>query len=193
MNRVLGDRVIGTSDGYDLSFTEVTGDLFVRRADAVFPNLKWVGGAIYVQAAGVSFPVLEAVGRLEDAHGADFPALRTADRFGDISTDTKLPVLETISGYPLPNPDAVAALLRQVASEALKDDHSLNMHDWHTCDTVHCLSGWAVHLSGQKGYELEGQVGSFTAGVLLLGLEAATYFYSTGEKARDWLQMKTED
>lgn len=196
MTQIEADVHIGVNYGTQIeadALTEVLGDLHVRRNGTVFPNLKSVGGALYVQAKDVVFPALEHVGRLEDGSGGDFPALRTAGRFGDVSIDTKLPALETISGLPLPDPNDAHALLQLVAVEALKDDHSLDMHDWHTCDTVHCLSGWAVHLSGQEGYKLEDQVGSFTAGALLLGLEAATYFYSTGEKAREWLQMKTED
>jgi hypothetical protein len=29
------------------------------------------------------------------------------------------------------------------------------MNDVHTCGTTHCRAGWAVHLAGEAGYELE--------------------------------------
>ena len=29
------------------------------------------------------------------------------------------------------------------------------MGDWHTCDSTHCRAGWAVHLAGKEGYDLE--------------------------------------
>jgi hypothetical protein len=29
------------------------------------------------------------------------------------------------------------------------------MSKWHTCDTTHCRAGWAVHLAGKSGKELE--------------------------------------
>jgi hypothetical protein len=33
------------------------------------------------------------------------------------------------------------------------------MADWHSCGTTHCRGGWAVHLAGEAGYELERSVG----------------------------------
>jgi hypothetical protein len=32
---------------------------------------------------------------------------------------------------------------------------SLNMADWHSCDTTHCRGGWVVHLAGEAGKKLE--------------------------------------
>ena len=37
---------------------------------------------------------------------------------------------------------------------------SLNMLDWHSCETTHCRAGWAIHLAGKAGYELEARLGS---------------------------------
>jgi hypothetical protein len=66
------------------------------------------------------------------------------------------------------------------------------MGDWHKCDTTHCIAGWAIHLSGEKGKELEDKLGSASAGMVLLGVEAATHFYDTNEKAREWLSQFVE-
>jgi len=35
------------------------------------------------------------------------------------------------------------------------DNNSLDMSDWHTCETTHCWAGWIVHLAGEEGYALE--------------------------------------
>jgi hypothetical protein len=29
------------------------------------------------------------------------------------------------------------------------------MGQWHACATTHCRAGWAIHLAGEAGYELE--------------------------------------
>lgn len=192
-------------EGAIIGLTEVIGDLYIRRPNVEFPDLKRVGGAIHVQAKGLSFPVLEYVGRLEDSVGMEFPALRSMRRMGETtapsydhwnkvsSPGTSLPALETIADLPLPEAAVAAELIKQVAVEALKDDESLDMLDWHTCESVHCISGWAVHLSGPAGCALEDQVGSYSAGALLLGLEAAGYFYATRDAATGWLTKQIEE
>ena len=48
-----------------------------------------------------------------------------------------------------------------------KEGCSLNMRDWHTCETTHCRAGWAIHLAGESGRVMEGLLGSSTAGALL--------------------------
>ena len=35
------------------------------------------------------------------------------------------------------------------------EGHTLNMGDWHTCDTTHCRAGWVVFLAGAEGKALE--------------------------------------
>jgi len=39
--------------------------------------------------------------------------------------------------------------------EAASNPGALNMNTWHSCNTTHCRAGWAVHLAGEAGYELE--------------------------------------
>lgn len=36
-----------------------------------------------------------------------------------------------------------------------KPENTLDMGDWHGCETTHCRAGWTVHLAGKKGYALE--------------------------------------
>jgi len=44
--------------------------------------------------------------------------------------------------------------LNQKVSIATDGDNSLEMGNWHTCDTTHCWAGWIVHLAGSEGYKL---------------------------------------
>ena len=86
----------------------------------------------------------------------------------------------------------VDGLIQQVAEAALASPDALYMGSWHKCDTAHCIAGWAIHLSGQRGYELEEKLGSSSAGMVLLGVDAATHFYDTNENAREWLSQFVE-
>jgi len=49
----------------------------------------------------------------------------------------------------------------------------LEMSTWHSCKTSHCRAGWAVHLAGEKGYELEKKFSAHYAGIMI-------YLASTG-------------
>ena len=66
-------------------------------------------------------------------------------------------------------------------------DGELQMENWHTCETSHCLAGWAVHLSGPAGYALEAVTSSSVAGAILMP-DAAHLFYKTNEEALEWLK-----
>ncbi len=56
---------------------------------------------------------------------------------------------------------------------AIEAGGTLNMSDWHTCETTHCRAGWAIHLAGDAGRVMESLLGPSTAGALL-------YHASTG-------------
>ncbi len=79
------------------------------------------------------------------------------------------------------------ARIAAVAALALADDNALNMGNWHTCETAHCIAGWAVHQAGPAGYLLEEMMGPHAAGAILLGDDAAKHFYDSGDQAREWL------
>jgi len=59
-------------------------------------------------------------------------------------------------------PNIDAAIL-----SALKGGGTLDMKDWHTCDTTHCRAGWAVVLAGDAGQKLEEQLGTNAAASLI--------------------------
>ena len=78
--------------------------------------------------------------------------------------------------------------LRAVARAALADPSALRMSSWHTCQTTHCIAGWAIHQAGELGRILEALHGSELAGRMLLGHEAALHFHDDDYDAREWLQ-----
>lgn len=93
-------------------------------------------------------------------------------------------------GLDLPPPDVAEARIRQIAEIVTAKPEALNMRNWHTCETTHCIAGWAVHLAGEWGARLERERGSAMAGLTLLGPEAAAHFYDTDADAMAWLRSK---
>ena len=79
-------------------------------------------------------------------------------------------------------------LINKVAQAALATEESLDMDNWHTCDTTHCIAGWAVTL-GNNGKELEKKFGTQVAGLLLLGSEAHSHFFDSDKDAREYLKQ----
>ena len=61
------------------------------------------------------------------------------------------------------------------------------MDKWHTCNTTHCIAGWATHLH-PEGEKLEDKYGAQIAGLLLLGTEAHSHFYDSNEDAKKYLE-----
>ncbi len=60
-------------------------------------------------------------------------------------------------------PNLHAAIVDAIDSKGC----SLYMRSWHDCETTHCRAGWAVHLAGKAGYELERKYGTNVAGALI--------------------------
>ena len=55
-----------------------------------------------------------------------------------------------IDGYDVPVLDHIdARIVREIDRGGV-----LDMRAFHTCDTIHCVAGWAVHLCGDQGYRL---------------------------------------
>jgi hypothetical protein len=77
-------------------------------------------------------------------------------------------------------------LLLKVAHAALQDG-ALEMGNWHTCDTKHCIAGWAEVLS-EKTRKLAETHGIGVSALLTLGAEAHKYFWASNEDARKFLQ-----
>jgi uncharacterized protein YjbI with pentapeptide repeats len=83
--------------------------------------------------------------------------------------------------------DAPARLLA-VAHAALASPHSLEMSNWHTCKTTHCICGWAEQLGGSLAKLIIEQFGNDVGGLMLLGVEAHAHFYDIDNDARVFLQ-----
>ena len=116
--------------------------------------------------------------------GADLTGanLRRADLTGADLTGASMPSILNFT----PNP----SLLQEIAEKVLSAPSALNMDRWHTCDTTHCLAGWAVMLH-PDGKRLEENSSTYLAGRLLLGDEAAKMFFASNEAAIKWLKEKT--
>lgn len=72
--------------------------------------------------------------------------------------------------------------------DAVKTDGcSLDMGDWHTCETAHCRAGWAITLAGEAGRNLEKKYGPSVAGALIYAKSRPNKpipnFYASNEDA----------
>ena len=102
----------------------------------------------------------------------------------------------TLKGKPIAFGAEAEARIKRIAETIKAEPARLKMSDWH-CGTSHCLAGWGVHQEGDEGYALECELGGTSeAGLVLLGLDAASRFYNTskdGEReVRSWLASKLE-
>lgn len=79
-------------------------------------------------------------------------------------------------------------LIQKIAIAVNADKKALGMGRWHTCDTTHCIAGWAVTLA-KNGKELEEKYGTQIAGLMLLGVDAHSHFFDTNEAAKTWLNQ----
>ena len=95
------------------------------------------------------------------------------------------PALAYVGGLPVATPKDAAANLKIIAPLALKKG-ALNMGEVHTCDTQHCMAGWACHAIPGGG-ALEQKHGWNAAGFHFLGLEAGKMFYTDTDTARKFL------
>lgn len=125
--------------------------------------------------------------------GAD---LRGADLYGADLSDADLRYAsfgggkegEGLTPAMIGLPPACLSFEIKVIKAALAPN-ALEMGSWHTCDTTHCIAGWAVHLSGAAGKALEAVTSSSCAGALLVpGL--AHLFYSSNEEATEALKAR---
>jgi hypothetical protein len=71
--------------------------------------------------------------------------------------------------------------------ERIEQGGALDMGHWHSCETTHCRAGWAIHLAGEAGAELERKHGPFHAGAMIYraSLGRAPHFFATNERAMD--------
>jgi uncharacterized protein YjbI with pentapeptide repeats len=81
-------------------------------------------------------------------------------------------------------------LLDQIATRVAAGN--CDMHTWHTCETTHCLAGWAIHLSGPAGYLLEKTTSPSVAGAMLVP-SIAHLFYASNDEAMEWAKKYLAD
>jgi hypothetical protein len=80
---------------------------------------------------------------------------------------------------PLPSIDDERKLAREILAR-LDDGGELKMNTWHTCETTHCLAGWAQTLRQKICGSREDQ--TYEAGVRLLP-SLAQYFFADNKTA----------
>ena len=120
---------------------------------------------------------------LDDTSTGERANLSRANLSGAILSDA---ILSDAIGLPITE-DAPSRLLA-VAHAALANDDALEMRTWHTCETTHCICGWAEHLGGPLARLLIKTNGNDVGGLMLLGVEAHEHFYQSNEEARAFLQ-----
>lgn len=68
------------------------------------------------------------------------------------------------------------------------DGCSLEMGNWHTCETTHCRAGWVVHIAGSRAKELESYTSTEFAAMQIYKASSnipvpPTRFYGSNESA----------
>ena len=162
-------------NGADLSDADLSG------ADLSGANLS--GAAL--RDADLSGATLRGANlRDADLSGA---YLRGADLSGATlsGADLRDATLSIVAGFAT-RESAVTLLdkIRAIVIDPAKPE-ALNMRDWHTCETTHCLAGWAQHLSGQPG-------DTQTVGTALIW-PAAHMFFASNAKVREFLERRLYD
>ena len=65
------------------------------------------------------------------------------------------------------------------------------MAEWHTCETTHCRAGWVVALAGEDGKELELQIGTLLAAMVIyrassdIKVSPSAFYFSDEEALKD--------
>ena len=154
------------ADKYDETTGHYAGNLYLRGYSHPLPaGLASVGGNLYLSGYTHPLPVgLASVGGNLYLSGYSHPL--PAGLAGDIT----IPIIPEIDAQIL---------------AAIENGGTLEMGDWHTCDTTHCRAGWAIHLAGENGRLLELRVGSAAAGALIYQASRGSYpdFYALNEAA----------
>ncbi len=48
---------------------------------------------------------------------------------------------------------------KKVYEAVTADSNTLDMNDWHICETTHCRAGWVTTVAGKEGAKLEDRIG----------------------------------
>ena len=98
-----------------------------------------------------------------------------------------------LTGAKIDDAPEVPNLCQAILTSVEANPESFEMGHWHNaCGTTHCLAGWAVHLAGEAGHELESKVGTANAGIaiFLRSHGSVPNFYSDNDEALAWLQKE---
>ena len=127
-----------------------------------------------------------------DLRGCDlrFASLRESDLSGAKLSCANLSRVD-LSGTQFPTVTPYPQLVEKIAEQVDAHEGCLSMRRWHTCDTVHCLAGWAVTLH-EDGKKLEDEIGTSAAAALIFHASCGEVpdFYSDEKTARAWLKLK---
>ena len=92
-----------------------------------------------------------------------------------------------LTGANLPDGVPIISNIDAAILAAIEAGGTLDMKDWHKCETTHCRAGWAVHLAGDAGYALEDRFLASTAGALIYAAsrpdKPIPNFYASNEDA----------
>ncbi|MBA2741466.1 MAG: pentapeptide repeat-containing protein, partial [Actinobacteria bacterium] len=169
--------------GADLSGADLRGaDL--RGADLRYADLSGadLSGADLIGARNVPTSLAGHVDPSTPMHAvsdADRQARQLARAKAYRARHPTVPVVE----------DLDAKILAAVAAGG-----KLDMIDWHSCATTHCRAGWAIHLAGESGYDLERETSPGVAGwmIYLASTGRAPHFYDDTETALEDIKRCAE-
>ena len=86
-----------------------------------------------------------------------------------------------------PNVPVVENLDSKILEAISSGGGTLDMGNWHSCETTHCRAGWAIHLAGAAGYKLESDMGDDPQRAGRAIYRASTgrvpHFFATNEQA----------
>ena len=92
----------------------------------------------------------------------------------------------------LPQTVKIEKLFTKIQS-AIKSGGRLNMGQWHSCKTTHCMAGWVTSLAGETGRVMERLLGTPWAATLII-LESCPYlegkvpdFHSSNEEGMKFI------
>ena len=89
--------------------------------------------------------------------------------------------------------------IHQKVYEAASQDGALNMGSWHTCETTHCRAGWVVALAGENSKELQAQIGTALAAMVIyrassdIRVSPNMFYVSNNEALRDMKRCAEEE
>jgi uncharacterized protein YjbI with pentapeptide repeats len=146
----------------------------LRSADLRSADLSgaYLSGA-YLSGADLSGADLSGA----DLRSADLRSAKGIDAKGKSTPLTDADYIEIRDEFRKKHPEIpiVANLDSTICEIVNSGKGSLDMSDWHSCKTTHCRAGWAIHLAGKPGYDLEKRFSAHYAGAMI-------YVASTGRR-----------